>query len=83
MNTEKKLKEFYNNKGWNKKNGQFQDSIYWEDNRTVARKYVSKCRLRLAKLINRSLNKKNYNSSLEVGCGPIQYKEYLKYHAKF
>jgi len=83
MNIEKKLQEFYNKRGWLKQNGRFKDSIYWEDNRHVAKEYVSKCRLRLAKQINKSLNKRNFDLSLEVGCGPIQYKEYLKYFTKF
>lgn len=83
MNIGKKVKEFYNKKGWNKKNGQYQDSINWEDNRLVAKKYISRCRLRLARLINKPFKKKKYDLSLEVGCGPIQYKEYLKYHEKF
>ena len=82
---EKNIKEFYDKSGWHKKNdkGQYQDSLLWEDNREVAKKYVSNCRLRLAELINTSFNNKRCNLSLEVGCGPIQYVEYKQYYNHF
>lgn len=82
---EKNLKEFYNNKGWQKKSSSnfYEDSLLWEDNRKVATDYVSNCRLRLAKLIEHSCNFNNSDISLDVGCGPIQYSEYQKYYEKF
>ena len=84
-NAEKNLREFYNKRGWHKKNlsNQYEDSVLWEDNRAVATKYVSKCRLRLADLINVSYKNKECNLSLDVGCGPIQYDEYQEYYNKF
>lgn len=84
-NAEKKLREFYNSKGWHKKNSKdkYQDSILWEDNREVAKNYVSKCRLRLAEIIETSFINKICKLSLDVGCGPIQYEEYKKYYQKF
>ena len=83
-NAEKKLREFYNSKGWHKKNSKdkYQDSILWEDNREVAKNYVSKCRLRLAEIIETSFINKICKLSLDVGCGPIQYEEYKKYYQK-
>ena len=84
-NAEKNLKEFYNKRGWHKKssNDQYEDSLLWEDNREVAKKYVSKCRLRLAELIDASFNERKCNLSLDVGCGPIQYAEYEQYYNRF
>ena len=77
---EDKMSDFYNNLGWHKteKTNIFLDSLLWEDNRKVADKYVSKCRLRIIDFIE-----SNKNTSLDVGCGPIQYKEYFKYYEKF
>lgn len=82
---EKNLREFYNKRGWHKRNStnQYEDSVLWEDNRPVAKKYISKCRLRLADLIEISFKNANTNLSLDVGCGPIQYIEYQKYYNKF
>lgn len=84
-NIEKNLREFYNNKGWhkNKLDDHYEDSVLWEDNREVSIDYVSKCRLRLAKLVENSCKLNNCNISLDVGCGPIQYSEYKKYYEAF
>tara|TARA_A100001011_G_scaffold142431_1_gene150431 strand:- start:805 stop:1605 length:801 start_codon:yes stop_codon:yes gene_type:complete len=82
---DKNLKEFYNSRGWHKKNNDthYQDSVLWEDNREAAKEYVSKCRLRLAHKINKNDNYSNYSLSLDVGCGPIQYEEYNQYYNRF
>lgn len=82
---EKNLKTFYDERGWHKleANNKYEDSILWEDNRNVAKKYVSKCRLRLAELIDISYIHKDCNLSLDVGCGPIQYIEYQNYYDRF
>ena len=73
--TEHKLSNFYNSKGWSQKDNRYFDSILWEDNRDCAKEYVSNCRLRLKDFIL-----KDTNVCIDVGCGPIQYKEYLEYY---
>lgn len=84
-NAEKNLKEFYNNRGWYKKrpSDPYKDSLLWEDNRKVAKEYVSKCWLSLAELIKTAYQNRKCNISLDVECGPIQYTEYQQYYDQF
>ena len=70
----KNVSNFYNKKGWKSKNNITIDSDLFEDNRCVAKDYVSKCRL---KILNH-IPKKGKNF-LDFASGPIQYSEYLKY----
>ena len=77
----KKLKyvnKFYNESGWHKESKNTLDAILFEDLRDCAKKYVSKCRLRLINYIP----KKGANL-LDFASGPIQYPEYLKYSKNF
>ena len=77
----KKLKyvnKFYNESGWHKESKDTLDAILFEDLRDCAKKYVSKCRLRLINYIP----KKGANL-LDFASGPIQYPEYLKYSKNF
>jgi len=69
---------FYNKFGWSKKKGNTLDATLFEDLRSCAKKYVSKCRLRL----NRFIPKKGKNI-LDFASGPIQYREYLDYSKNF
>ena len=74
----KYVNKFYNESGWHKKNQSTLDAILFEDLRDCAKKYVSKCRL---KLLNH-IPKKGTNL-LDFASGPIQYPEYLKYSKNF
>ena len=69
---------FYNQKGWNKKNNISIDAELFEDLRACAKNYVSRCRNKL----NYFIPKKGDNI-LDFASGPIQYKEYLKYSKNF
>ena len=70
--------KFYNNEGWKKKNKTYKDAELFEDLRSCAKKYVSKCRNRIFNFIP-----KNGNHLLDFASGPIQYEEYLKYSKNF
>ena len=48
---EKLLSKFYNNEGWEEKEGITEDAKRYEDLRKYAKQYVSKCRLKLLKYI--------------------------------
>ena len=74
----KNVSNFYNKKGWKSKNNVTLDSDLFEDNRSIARDYVKKCRL---KIIN-YIPKKGVNF-LDFASGPIQYEEYIKYSKNF
>lgn len=75
---EKLLSKFYNNEGWEEKEGITEDAKRYEDLRKYAKQYVSKCRLKLLKYIPIKGEK-----ILDLGSGPIQYPEYLKYSSNF
>ena len=72
------ISRFYNNEGWEQVDGITEDAKRYEDLRKCARKYISKCRLRLLKYI--PLKGENF---LDLGSGPIQYPEYLEYSRNF
>ncbi len=82
-NAEEKVSKFYNTVGW--KTGGWEgeeeiteDARRWEDLREHAKEYVSKCRLRVLRHIpDCGVN------ILDLGSGPIQYKEYLEYSKNF
>ena len=75
---EELLSQYYNNDGWDEKDGITQDAIKDEDLRNCAKEYISKCRLRVLKYI--PLKGENF---LDLGSGPIQYPEYLAYSKNF
>ena len=70
----KRVREFYDEVGWQ----QVSDGIYqnarYEDLRPVAREYIHHCHLR----VNRHLEARG-RYLLDAGSGPIQYPEYLSY----
>ena len=75
---EEKVSKFYNTLGWTTEGGVTEDARRWEDLRENAKKYVSKCRLRVLKYIpDRGEN------ILDMASGPIQYMEYLEYSRNF
>tara|TARA_B100000674_G_C37897504_1_gene942072 strand:- start:814 stop:1569 length:756 start_codon:yes stop_codon:yes gene_type:complete len=74
----KNVSNFYNKKGWKSKNNITLDSKLFEDNRSSAKEYIKKCRLKII----HHIPKKGENF-LDFASGPIQYKEYLKYSNNF
>ena len=77
-NKVKYVNKFYNNSGWKKKNKNTVDATLFEDLRSNAKEYVSKCRKRLRNYIP----KKGIHI-LDFASGPIQYPEYLEYSKNF
>jgi ubiquinone/menaquinone biosynthesis C-methylase UbiE len=77
-NAEKMVSKFYNEVGWNLKNGITEDAIRFEDLRDCAADYVSKCRMRVFDYIP-----SNGQNILDMASGPIQYPEYLTYSKNF
>lgn len=74
----KYVNKFYNNSGWKKKNKNTLDATLFEDLRSNAKEYVSKCRKRLQGYIpNKGIH------ILDFASGPIQYPEYLEYSKNF
>lgn len=72
--TKQDVKNFYDQVGWQMvSEGTYQNSQY-EDLRSVSRRYINKCHLR----VNRHLKLKG-KYLLDAGSGPIQYPEYLTY----
>ena len=75
---EEKVSKFYNTVGWETEEGITEDAKRWEDLREYAKEYVSKCRLRvLSHIPDKGEN------ILDMGSGPIQYKEYLEYSRNY
>lgn len=77
-NAEERASKFYNTVGWETEGEITEDARRWEDLREHAKEYVSKCRLRVLRHIP-----DNAVNILDMGSGPIQYKEYLEYSKNF
>ena len=75
---EQLTENFYSTVGWRTENGITEDARRWEDLRTHAHEYVSKCRKRVLKHIP-----SNGENILDMASGPIQYPEYLEYSSGF
>jgi SAM-dependent methyltransferase len=69
--------DFYDGPGWKLENGLTYDAIINENLNIVASDYVQKVRNRIAE------NLGSGDKLLDVGCGPIQYPEYINYSKKF
>lgn len=77
-NAEEQVSRFYNTIGWETENGVTEDAKRWEDLRRHARRYVSKCRLRVLRHIPARGER-----MLDAASGPIQFDEYLEYSKNF
>ena len=78
IKAEEKVSKFYNKVGWETNDGITEDAIRFEDLRESAKDYLSKCRLRVLRHIPET-----GENILDMGSGPIQYKEYLQYSRNF
>ena len=74
---DKSIREFYDETGWNLVGDTTTDAIINENFTEVAREYVHKIRNRISEEIGSGAN------LLDIGCGPIQYPEYLDYSKNF
>jgi len=74
VDIKQQVREFYDQVGWQEvSEGVYQNARY-EDLRPVAREYIHRCHLRVARYLNPS-----GHFLLDAGSGPIQYPEYLEY----
>jgi len=73
----KNVKDFYENTGWKLEGENTRDAIINENLTEVAEEYVRKVRLRILE----NLGGGKY--LLDIGCGPIQYPEYIEYSRNF
>jgi hypothetical protein len=72
------VREFYDQVGWQGAGaGQYQNARY-EDLRPVAREYIHRCHLRVARQLAPS-----GKYLLDAGSGPVQYPEYLEYSRRY
>jgi SAM-dependent methyltransferase len=75
--TNQDVKKFYDNEGWQYLGDNSRDAIINENLTKVAASYVSNVRLRILD------NLGSGDALLDVGCGPIQYPEYVSYSQNF
>ena len=71
------VENFYNSKGWERIGNDTQDALINENLTQVASSYVSKVRNRITEKLGTG------DALLDVGCGPIQYPEYVEYSRNF
>jgi SAM-dependent methyltransferase len=71
------VKDFYDNIGWKLEGDDTRDAIINENLTKVAEEYVSKVRLRILENVGGG------KYLLDIGCGPIQYPEYIEYSKNF
>lgn len=72
------VKAIYETTGWATIGDVTYDAQAWEDLRSAAKSYVSKCRLRVLNHLP-----PRGRRVLDMASGPIQYPEYLKYSENF
>jgi len=75
--TNKDVKNFYDNEGWQYFGENSRDAIINENLTKVAASYVSNVRLRILEKLGSG------EALLDIGCGPIQYPEYVAYSQNF
>ena len=78
QNNKQKVREFYDEIGWSKESSGFYQNARYEDLRPVSADYIHNCHMRITPYFS-----DGGKYLLDVGCGPIQYKEYLTYSEKF
>jgi ubiquinone/menaquinone biosynthesis C-methylase UbiE len=71
------VKNFYNKRGWQLNNGISHDAQINENLTEVASHYVTKIRLRIRDFLGKGF------VLLDIGCGPIQYQEYVTFSENF
>ena len=75
---EKKVSEYYTERGWSQVGEHTEDAQKWEDLRGCAAEYVAQCRRRVLNVLPES-----GTNILDMASGPIQYPEYLQYSTNF
>ncbi len=78
QDNKQKVREFYDEIGWSRESSGYYQNARYEDLRPVSAEYIHKCHLRVTPYFAAG-----GKYLLDVGCGPIQYKEYLTYSEKY
>lgn len=76
--SKKKVREFYNQVGWQLVNESLYQNAQFEDLRPVSREYIHRCHMRVNKHIS-----PEGRYLLDAGSGPVQYPEYLTYSENY
>lgn len=76
--TKQKVREFYDEIGWQQEDGGNYQNARYEDLRPVSREYIHKTRLRV---LNGLIPTGRF--LLDAGSGPVQYEEYKAYSAGY
>lgn len=74
MDIKNEVREFYDQVGWQRVGDDVYQNARYEDLRPVAREYIHRCHMRIARFL-----KPEGRFFLDAGSGPIQYPEYLEY----
>ncbi len=78
QDSKQKVREFYDEIGWSRESSGYYQNARYEDLRPVSAEYIHKCHLRITPYFA-----SGGKYLLDVGCGPIQYKEYMTYSEKY
>ena len=73
-----KVRKFYDGIGWHKESDGYYQNARYEDLRPVSAEYIHKCHLRITPFF-----REGGRYLIDIGCGPIQYPEYLTYSENF
>ena len=73
-----KVRKFYDAIGWSKEDSGYYQNARYEDLRPVSAEYIHNCHMRITPYFE-----KGGKFIIDVGCGPIQYPEYLTYSEHF
>ena len=72
------VRKFYDAIGWSKEDSGYYQNARYEDLRPVSAEYIHRCHMRVTPYFE-----KGGRFIMDVGCGPIQYPEYLTYSEHF
>lgn len=78
MESKENVRAFYDRIGWRLESDGFYQNARYEDLRPVSVDYIHACHLRITPYF-----KAGGRILMDLGCGPIQYPEYLTYSEKF
>ena len=78
MESKENVRAFYDRIGWRLESDGFYQNARYEDLRPVSADYIHACHLRITPYF-----KAGGRILMDLGCGPIQYPEYLTYSEKF
>lgn len=78
QDNKQKVRKFYDAIGWSKESDGYYQNARYEDLREVSSEYIHYCHMRITPYFQ-----KGGRFIIDVGCGPIQYPEYLTYSENF